>query len=38
MSNQDLSVVSPVELDGWRVNVNTPEEIERAEANLDGQD
>jgi len=29
---------APVELDGWRVNVNTPEEIERAEENLDGQD
>ena len=29
---------APVELDGWRVNVNTPEEIERAEAALSGRD
>lgn len=29
---------APVELDGWRVNVNTPEEIERTEAKLEGYD
>ncbi|MFC7114640.1 sugar phosphate nucleotidyltransferase [Natronoarchaeum sp. GCM10025703] len=28
----------PVELDGWRVNVNTPGDIERAEAKISGCD
>lgn len=26
--------ITPVQLDGWRVNVNTPEDIERAESRL----
>ena len=29
---------APVELEGWRVNVNTPEDIERAEAKISGCD
>ena len=30
------AVVEPVRLDGWRCNVNTPEDVERVERRLDG--